>query len=83
MYPKELTAALRMAFLCALSRSKSSKQIRIHSFAGTNSAPRSAAWATDGSVISLYVPVVAADLKRTYTTDQIDGCLLHLLVSIP
>lgn len=31
-----------MPFLCALSISSSSKQMRIHSRAGTNSAPRSA-----------------------------------------
>lgn len=42
MYPKELTAARLIAFLCALSKSSSSKQILIHSLAGTNSAPRSA-----------------------------------------
>mmetsp|Transcript_7516 Transcript_7516/g.17299 ORF Transcript_7516/g.17299 Transcript_7516/m.17299 type:complete len:271 (-) Transcript_7516:1065-1877(-) len=42
MYPNVLTDARRMAFLCALSNSSSSKQMRIHSLAETNSAPRSA-----------------------------------------
>mmetsp|Transcript_3346 Transcript_3346/g.11038 ORF Transcript_3346/g.11038 Transcript_3346/m.11038 type:complete len:261 (+) Transcript_3346:261-1043(+) len=42
MYPKVFTAARRIAFLCALSISSNSKQIRIHSRADTNSAPRSA-----------------------------------------
>mmetsp|Transcript_21279 Transcript_21279/g.52408 ORF Transcript_21279/g.52408 Transcript_21279/m.52408 type:complete len:228 (-) Transcript_21279:2045-2728(-) len=42
MYPNVLTVARRIAFLCALSMSSSSKQIRIHSLADTNSAPRSA-----------------------------------------
>mmetsp|Transcript_33482 Transcript_33482/g.84349 ORF Transcript_33482/g.84349 Transcript_33482/m.84349 type:complete len:296 (-) Transcript_33482:1860-2747(-) len=42
MYPKVFTVARRMAFLVALSISSSSKQMRIHSRAGTNSAPRSA-----------------------------------------
>lgn len=39
MYPKVLTVALRMAFLCAFRSSKSSKQILIHSLADTYSAP--------------------------------------------
>mmetsp|Transcript_1821 Transcript_1821/g.4051 ORF Transcript_1821/g.4051 Transcript_1821/m.4051 type:complete len:231 (+) Transcript_1821:615-1307(+) len=42
MYPNVFTVARRIAFLCALSMSRSSKQMRIHSFADTNSAPRSA-----------------------------------------
>mmetsp|Transcript_43295 Transcript_43295/g.113772 ORF Transcript_43295/g.113772 Transcript_43295/m.113772 type:complete len:330 (-) Transcript_43295:1444-2433(-) len=42
MYPKVLTVARRIAFLCAFSMSSSSKQMRIHSRAETNSAPRSA-----------------------------------------
>mmetsp|Transcript_21443 Transcript_21443/g.47644 ORF Transcript_21443/g.47644 Transcript_21443/m.47644 type:complete len:231 (+) Transcript_21443:546-1238(+) len=42
MYPKVLTEALRMAFLCAFSSSSSSKQMRIHSLADTCSAPLSA-----------------------------------------
>mmetsp|Transcript_57122 Transcript_57122/g.129416 ORF Transcript_57122/g.129416 Transcript_57122/m.129416 type:complete len:231 (+) Transcript_57122:614-1306(+) len=42
MYPKVLTEARRIAFLWALSISKSSKQMRIHSLALTCSAPRSA-----------------------------------------
>mmetsp|Transcript_13784 Transcript_13784/g.23680 ORF Transcript_13784/g.23680 Transcript_13784/m.23680 type:complete len:262 (+) Transcript_13784:967-1752(+) len=42
MYPKVFTVARRMPFLCALSISSSSKQMRIHSLAETNSAPRSA-----------------------------------------
>jgi len=42
IYPNVLTVARRIAFLCALSSSSSSKQMRIHSRADTNSAPRSA-----------------------------------------
>mmetsp|Transcript_15794 Transcript_15794/g.40406 ORF Transcript_15794/g.40406 Transcript_15794/m.40406 type:complete len:262 (-) Transcript_15794:1009-1794(-) len=42
MYPNVLTVARRMPFLCAFSISSSSKQMRIHSRADTNSAPRSA-----------------------------------------
>mmetsp|Transcript_31797 Transcript_31797/g.53131 ORF Transcript_31797/g.53131 Transcript_31797/m.53131 type:complete len:255 (-) Transcript_31797:1482-2246(-) len=42
MNPNVLTAARLMAFLCALSISSNSKQILIHSFAETNSAPLSA-----------------------------------------
>mmetsp|Transcript_18087 Transcript_18087/g.68580 ORF Transcript_18087/g.68580 Transcript_18087/m.68580 type:complete len:260 (-) Transcript_18087:1350-2129(-) len=42
MYPNVFTAARRIAFLCALSISSSSKHIRIHSRALTCSAPRSA-----------------------------------------
>mmetsp|Transcript_11716 Transcript_11716/g.30351 ORF Transcript_11716/g.30351 Transcript_11716/m.30351 type:complete len:219 (-) Transcript_11716:1642-2298(-) len=42
MYPKVFTVARRIAFLCALSMSSSSKQMRIHSLAETNSAPLSA-----------------------------------------
>mmetsp|Transcript_23365 Transcript_23365/g.47805 ORF Transcript_23365/g.47805 Transcript_23365/m.47805 type:complete len:263 (+) Transcript_23365:805-1593(+) len=42
MYPNVLTEARRIAFLCAFSISRSSKQMRIHSLADTCSAPRSA-----------------------------------------
>mmetsp|Transcript_9270 Transcript_9270/g.33791 ORF Transcript_9270/g.33791 Transcript_9270/m.33791 type:complete len:315 (-) Transcript_9270:1726-2670(-) len=42
MNPKVFTVARRIAFFVALSISRSSKQMRIHSRAGTNSAPRSA-----------------------------------------
>ena len=42
MYPNVLTVALRIPFLCAFNISSSSKQILIHSRAGTYSAPLSA-----------------------------------------
>lgn len=41
IYPKVLTVALLIAFLCAFNSSRSSKQIRIHSLAETYSGPTS------------------------------------------
>ena len=42
MYPKVLTVVRRIDFFFAFSISSRSKQMRLHSFAGTNSEPRSA-----------------------------------------
>mmetsp|Transcript_505 Transcript_505/g.1403 ORF Transcript_505/g.1403 Transcript_505/m.1403 type:complete len:228 (-) Transcript_505:254-937(-) len=42
MYPNVFTVARRIVFLCALSISSISKQMRIHSLAGMCSEPRSA-----------------------------------------
>mmetsp|Transcript_5044 Transcript_5044/g.16150 ORF Transcript_5044/g.16150 Transcript_5044/m.16150 type:complete len:210 (+) Transcript_5044:523-1152(+) len=52
MYPNAFTDALRMAFFRAFKSSNNSKQIRIHSFAGTNSAPRSAILPTKSTQFS-------------------------------
>ena len=68
-----------MAFLCAFNRSNSSKQIRIHSRAGTNSAPRSA---ERGDQLQKEAQVKYEE-TRTDTTDQVDRGFLHLLMSIP
>jgi len=42
IYPKVLTVALLIPFLCAFNKSSKSKQILIHSFGDTYSLPLSA-----------------------------------------
>ena len=69
MNPKVLTAARRIAFLCAFSISNNSKHILIHSFAETNSAPRSATRPTKSMQFSW-----SESSERLRRAIVLDGC---------
>ena len=75
MYPNVFTAARRIAFLRAFNRSRSSKQMRIHSRGETNSAPRSAMRPTRSMQFSCtFSCLFLSTGVRRGKSSEMDGC---------